>query len=77
MYQFARAALMASACVLTAGNMPAQGDALRQLRFSPDGRYVVRGRNQQPMRCEKRGPTELVPDQDGQSHHASLAHLIR
>jgi hypothetical protein len=69
MYRLARAALLASACVLTAGNMGAQGDSLRQLRFSPDGRYVLAQDNSEiavltvsPLAVLFRIPAELAGD---------------
>jgi hypothetical protein len=39
--QFALAALLALAPVPVVANAPAQVESLRQLRFSPDGRYIL------------------------------------
>jgi hypothetical protein len=41
MRRFALAALLALSCISAAGSAPAQGGSLRQLRFSPDGRYAL------------------------------------
>src|SRR5580658_8986591 len=41
MHRFALAGLLALAYVHAAGTARAQGDPLRQLRFSPDGRYLL------------------------------------
>jgi hypothetical protein len=41
MFRFAMAALLSLSALRAAGGVSAPGDSLRQLRFSPDGRYIL------------------------------------
>jgi len=41
MHRFALAALLSLSVLRAAGGVPAPGDSIRQLRFSPDGRYIL------------------------------------
>lgn len=69
MRRFARAGLLALAYVHAAGTACAQGDPLRQLRFSPDGRYVLAQDNSEiavltvsPLAVLFRIPAQLACD---------------
>src|SRR5580658_7212855 len=69
MHRFALAGLLALAYVHAAGTARAQGDPLRQLRFSPDGRYVLAQDNSEiavltvsPLAVRFRIPAELAGD---------------
>jgi hypothetical protein len=69
MCRFALAAILALTGASAVGSVPAQGDSLRQLRFSPDGRYVLAQANSGiavltvgPLAVVLRIPADLAGD---------------